>query len=195
MPKVTAAYREARRDEIARAAMRCLARNGFANTSMADIIAESELSAGSIYSHFASKAEIAQYVARIVLSSRSEELMEYAEQRSSPPTPAEIIVFLLDTVARAGVSKALLLQLWAESTVDSEFRAMLNDTLGQLRDAYTSAALPWLTANGLADDEHAVQRAVSTMLTLSQGYIAHSALFGDSDPAMYLGTAGRLLQG
>ena len=55
MPKVSEEYRTARRSEIARAALRCFARKGFDATSMADIIAESGLSAGAIYGHYKSK--------------------------------------------------------------------------------------------------------------------------------------------
>ncbi len=43
--------------------MRCFARNGFAGTSMADIISEADSSAGSVYSNFASKAERVRFAA------------------------------------------------------------------------------------------------------------------------------------
>ena len=49
MPKVSEQHREARRDQIVDAALRCFSRKGFQRTSMADIIAESGLSAGAIY--------------------------------------------------------------------------------------------------------------------------------------------------
>ena len=54
MPKVTDEYRIAKREEIADAALRAFRRKGFQGASMADIIAESGLSAGAIYGHFAS---------------------------------------------------------------------------------------------------------------------------------------------
>jgi len=194
MPKVTDAYREARRDEIARAALRCLARNGFANTSVADIIAESGVSAGAIYSHFSGKAEIAQHVAHIVMDSKAAELIDYAGEREDPLSPTETIQFLLETLGREGVSKTMLLQVWAEATVDPELNRVMAHAVGQLRHAFVSAVRPWLTANGMPADEASVQRAATTMLTLSQGFIANTALFGDRDPAEYLATAGMLLR-
>ena len=193
MPKVTEAYREARRDEIAQAALRCLARNGFANTSMADIIAESGVSAGAIYSHFSGKADIARHVALIVMDSKASELIRHAGQRESPLSPTETIRFLLDTIGREGVSKSMLVQLWAEATVDPEIHAVMNEAVGQLRQAYLGTVRPWLVAKGMPSDEASVQRAATTMLTLSQGFIANTALFGDRDPAEYLATAGMLL--
>ena len=49
MPKVTDEYRVARRDEIIDVAIRCFLRQGYARTSVADLVAESGLSAGAIY--------------------------------------------------------------------------------------------------------------------------------------------------
>ena len=194
MPKVTDAYREARREEIAQAALRCLARNGFANTSMADIIAESGLSAGAIYSHFASKADIARHVAQIVMDSKAAELIDHASGLGRPLAPAETIQFLLETLGREGVSKPMLLQLWAEATVDPDIHLMMTQAVGQLRRAYDVTVRPWLVANGMPADEASVRHAVTAMLTLSQGFIANTALFGDRDPAEYLATAGMLLR-
>ena len=194
MPKVTAEYREARRDEIAHAAMRCLARNGFANTSMADIIAEAEVSAGAIYSHFTGKADIARHVAGIVMDSNEAELTAFAAGHGDALSPAEIIGFVLERMTRSGVETSLLLQIWAEATVDDELHGMLQETVGRLRRAYVLALRPWLADNGLADDDLALRRVVTTMLTLSQGFIVHTALFGGSDPREYLATAGMLLR-
>jgi AcrR family transcriptional regulator len=199
MPRVTDAYRETRRDEIAHAAMRCLARHGFARTSMADIIAESGLSAGSIYSHFSSKAEIVQHVARIMVIARGDELAAAVAERSEPLSPTEIIVFIVGALERQGVPKAVLLQIWAEATVDDELHGLILETVGRLRSAYQGAVRPWLEAQarasrGVKVTEAEVSAAASTMLTLSQGYITNAALFGASDPARFLASAGMLLR-
>jgi AcrR family transcriptional regulator len=193
MPKVSDAYRESRRDEIAQAAMRRLSAQGFANTSMADISAESGLSAGAIYSHFASKAEIARHVASLVMDRKAAELTAHAAAAGRPLAPAEVVTFMLSTIERDGVSKALLLQLWAESTVDPELHTMITETVQQLRSAYSSLVREWLASTGRAADAAAVRDAASAMLKLSQGYIAYSAIFGDGDPAAYLATVGELL--
>lgn len=52
---MTEKYRDARRGQIMDAARRCFLRNGFRDTSMTDLFAESGLSAGAFYSYFASK--------------------------------------------------------------------------------------------------------------------------------------------
>jgi AcrR family transcriptional regulator len=193
MPKVTEAYRDARRDEIARAAMRCLTRQGFAGTSMADIIAESGLSAGAIYSHFASKAEIAQHAARLVVRNRADELRDLVQRADHPLAPIEILTFLLGGMAEAEVRRSLLLQIWAEATVDPEINAMLMDTVATLRAAYAYAVTPWLRATGRAHDPESARSAADSMVALSQGFIVSSALFGTDDPsALFEGIAALL---
>src|ERR1700754_4449643 len=58
MPRVTAAYRDARRAEILSAARECFLERGFRATSMQELFASSGMSAGSVYSYFASKDEL-----------------------------------------------------------------------------------------------------------------------------------------
>jgi len=186
MPKVSDAYREARRDEIARAAMRRLSAQGFSRTSMADIIDESGMSAGAIYSHFGSKAEIAQHVARMVVGNRADELVDLARSSEPPLGPIEIISFLLETTRLMGIRRAVLLQVWAEATVDPDFRSILDETVDKLRAAYGDTIAPWLRATGRQADAATIRALADTMVALSQGFVVHSALFGDDDPEAYL---------
>ncbi len=88
MPKVTEEYRVARRDEIADAALRAFRRKGFQATSMAEIIAESGLSAGAIYGHYPSKDAIIVDVASRVVGNRilDVERLARTEPLAPPPT-------------------------------------------------------------------------------------------------------------
>jgi AcrR family transcriptional regulator len=58
MPKITEAQRETRRQKILDAALRCFSRDGFHNTTTADIVRESGVSQGTLYLYFATKDEI-----------------------------------------------------------------------------------------------------------------------------------------
>ena len=92
MPKVTDAYRVARRDEIIDAALRCFAEKGYQRTSMADVIDEPGLSAGAIYGHFAGKKELFAAVAGRVLepavpSSRRDERRSGCRSRRARSWP------------------------------------------------------------------------------------------------------------
>ena len=58
MPKVSKEHEQARRDQILEAAARCFARNGFAATSVPDIVTEASLSVGSLYRYFNGKEDL-----------------------------------------------------------------------------------------------------------------------------------------
>jgi len=58
MPKITQAQRETRRQQILDGALRCFSRDGFHNTTTADIVRESGVSQGTLYLYFATKDDI-----------------------------------------------------------------------------------------------------------------------------------------
>jgi AcrR family transcriptional regulator len=58
LPKITPAHEQQRRAQILRAAMACFARQGYHATSMDDVVRESGLSVGAIYSYFPSKEDL-----------------------------------------------------------------------------------------------------------------------------------------
>lgn len=58
MPKITQAQRDTRRQQILDAALKCFSRDGFHNTTTADIVRESGVSQGTLYLYFATKDDI-----------------------------------------------------------------------------------------------------------------------------------------
>ena len=58
MPKISPAQEQQRRQQILAAAMACFARQGYHATSMDDVVRESGLSVGAIYSYFPSKEDL-----------------------------------------------------------------------------------------------------------------------------------------
>ena len=63
MPKVTVEHKEARRRQVLDAALACFEAKGLHGTTMQDIITASGLSAGAIYTYFASKDAIIEAIA------------------------------------------------------------------------------------------------------------------------------------
>ncbi len=63
MPRVDDGYLASRRRQIMDAAVACFAREGFHRTTMADIVAETGLSAGAIYRYFPAKEDIVAAIA------------------------------------------------------------------------------------------------------------------------------------
>jgi AcrR family transcriptional regulator len=58
VPKISPAQEQQRRAQILAAAMACFARQGYHATAMDDVVRESGLSVGAIYSYFASKEDL-----------------------------------------------------------------------------------------------------------------------------------------
>lgn len=194
MPKVTEQYREARREEIAAAALRCFAKKGF-GASMADIIAEAGLSAGAIYGHFESKNEVMLAVSRLVMGNRVQDL-EALHTREHAATPGEVLTQVLTGLTQDVGDTGLLLQVWGESIVESGVRTIVWDVFAELRDTYRRLFAAWAAQNKGLDEAEALEWAeklVPVAVGLAQGYIAQSALFPDFDGPAYLASVRELL--
>jgi AcrR family transcriptional regulator len=200
MPRVSDAYREARRDEIGRAALRCLERNGVRDTSIADIVEESGLSTGAIYSHFSNKAELARYVVGRFLFPRVDAL-EAAGSRGDVMPPREILRGMLSVFSGAGLSTSLVVQFWGEAMVDPDLHAEMLRTAGHLLASLTAAVTPWARDRAEAAGGRVTSAEVSaiaadtarTIATLAQGYVANTAVFGPRDVTAYIDSATALL--
>lgn len=180
MPKLKDSTRQLRRAQIAAAALRCFARSGFAETSMADIIAESGMSAGSIYSHFASKADLIRFVSCDVLTARSDEILRRAGP-SGLVTPGAIVEVLTESLMSDPDGAQILLQIWSAAPRDPELAAIVRERLAAVRDTLADVLGPWAqsTAQGDAPPATASLRAADVVLTAVQGIIVRRAL----DPA------------
>jgi AcrR family transcriptional regulator len=195
MPKVTEKYREARREEITAAALRCFATHGFAGTSMADIIAESGLSAGAIYGHFDSKHGIMMAVAKQVIEGRISDLREFTSG-GRVPSPGDVVAYMLPGLTRNEAQPALLLQVWGQAMVEEGMRELLWEVFSDLQETYRTYFEAWAVEHDGLDEPAAALWADSLVhiaLGLGQGYIVQSAVFPDFDSDTYLEAARRLL--
>ena len=83
MPKISLAQEQQRRAQILAAAMTCFARQGYHATSMDDVVRESGLSVGAIYSYFASKEDL--FLA--LSDDRAEQTLAYLNEVFRRPGP------------------------------------------------------------------------------------------------------------
>lgn len=187
MPKVTEAYREARRDEIIAAALRCFSTRGFQRTSMADIIAESGLSAGAIYGHFTGKQELFSAVAARILTSRRREL-QARRREGAPLSPGQVMATLIDGMRREPFS-GVLIQLWAEAAIDEEMREPVHEVLTVVRETVRTAFAEWAAAEpGRVDGDPGewAARLTPVALGLMPGFMVQRAVAADFDEDAYL---------
>ncbi len=83
MPKISPAQEQHRRAQILAAAMTCFARQGYHATAMDDVVRESGLSVGAIYSYFASKEDL--FLA--LSDDRAEQTLAYLNDLFRRPGP------------------------------------------------------------------------------------------------------------
>ena len=194
MPKVTEEHRTARRRQIADAALRCFARTGFQQTSMADIIAESGLSAGAIYGHYKSKEELVELAVTEVLDARFLDLA--AARRQDPqPSPAELVGLLVRGLTRQIGDLRLLLQVWGQVPINPALARLAARVGARIRGMFVDYLSEWYQRyRGL--DEHAAARAADDdaplYVGLVQGYVVQTVLFADFDGDRYLAAVERM---
>ncbi|MBS1698233.1 MAG: TetR/AcrR family transcriptional regulator [Actinobacteria bacterium] len=197
MPKISAERKQERRAEIIAAAMRCFGRTGYQRTSMADIIAESGLSAGAIYGYFAGKQELLEAVAGSVLGERIAEIGVGADGRPAPRSPRELALMTIRGL-RQIATLPLIVQTWGEAVTDPELRAIVLRVFPEVRHVFEQSMVGWLRAQpepAPADPEAWAQGMALLIVGLVQGAAVQTALLDDFDGEQYLRAISATLPG
>jgi AcrR family transcriptional regulator len=179
VPRLTDVVREERRAQISDAAMRCFRAHGFANTSMADIIAESGFSAGSIYSHFAGKADLARYASSRALDRRREALRAETGTPGATLTPMDALRLLLADKRADGDAIPALFQIWAESTHDEELGQVARDNIAVVHTLVREALAPWAAEADASGAPRDADAAADTVMVVMHGLVVRASV----DPA------------
>ncbi|MBS1907827.1 MAG: TetR/AcrR family transcriptional regulator [Actinobacteria bacterium] len=189
MPRLTEKTRRDRREQIAEAAMSCFARQGFAATSMADIIEESGLSAGSIYSHFSGKADLMRFASTTKLQSVFAALLGDLDTPPAVVPPRALLRHLLTGAVDQVAQHGLLAQIWIESARDEELSVIVRENMARIHDRLQAVLLPWAEHHGAA---HAAEHAggmADAVMAVMQGFMVRLTV----DPSLDAGTlASRL---
>ena len=196
MPRVTTEYRQARRDEIAEAAMRCFVERGFQATSMADIIEASGLSAGAIYGHYSGKQEIVLAVAERILGQRSVELVSLTSA-DVIPAPPEVIRSMVTRVADEFHGTRALLQVWAEAVVTPDITTLVDGVFGRVQKALRGYLAAWAAQNphpSRPDPDVWADAIGPVLLGIGQGYVVQSSLLASFDADDYFAGVAALFR-
>ncbi|HEY9291773.1 MAG TPA: helix-turn-helix domain-containing protein [Microlunatus sp.] len=205
MPKVTEQYRIDRRAAITAAASRCFVAKGVHQTSMADIIAESGLSAGAIYNHFRSKDEITVSVGASLVRGRLLGAIQAHDDQQQGIDPVELVKIALGTARTASVDRdvpltSLIMQFWAEATVNPPMLALMQEQMVSIKASLLAPLRRWAVAehgvssrrSGRWADEHA-----QLLMSLVIGFVVQRTLFPDFDEPAYIrnavATVGRIM--
>jgi len=177
MPKVSQQHRDARREQILAAARRCFLRDGFHATSMQDLFAESGLSAGAVYSYFASKDDVIVAIAEQNISGVTEMIHAIATQqpgRSVGAVLADVMDMLHAKDAQDGLGKLTVI-VWSEALRNPSLAARFNALTTQLQ---ASLAEVIAQSPGSLPADVPADVLATTLLSLVPGYLLQLALLG-----------------
>ena len=184
MPRLTEATKQARRRQIIDAAFTCFTAKGYTHTSMTDIIKESGLSSGSIYSHFSGKSDIlyATVQQRIDMIAAA-----YGELKDPSPRDIMRMIFATSTIEANFTS---MLRIRLESFTVPEVQESTNTLFATLHDIVAQSLTPWgqryLKAKNKrkpsADELQAFVNDTADALILTfQGFMVRSTLSPSTD--------------
>jgi len=189
MPRVTEQHRAARRDQILAAAVRCVAREGFHKTTMADVIREADLSAGAVYLYFRGKDDIIRALAERSIGRVAHVLVAMQEQQPVVRPEDALQAALEELLSTAGEAADDLLrvgvQAWGEALRDEAVHATVSTQLRRLR--HTMADLVRRAqAEGLVSKQADAESAAALLCGAIPGFILQRLVLGDLTPASYV---------
>jgi AcrR family transcriptional regulator len=135
MARFTHAQKESRRQQILDAALRCFSRDGFHNTTTADIVRESAVSQGTLYLYFATKDDV--IVALADDRQQGEALLNALVQ--SEQDPVEGLWLLLELHGRSLAdphrvdARRVGIQGWAEALRNPTIHASVTASMSSVR--------------------------------------------------------------
>ncbi len=129
MPRVSAAHEQEVRDRILVAAARVFSEKGYHSSTIADVVRESGLSVGAIYTYFTGKDELIRLTCDQIAARGLDELAErLAPARTTAERMAIAIRLYVETIDEydAAPGQISLVQAWAEADREPGVRAMLS---------------------------------------------------------------------
>lgn len=187
MPKISPDHRAARRQSILDAARRCFLRNGFHATSMQDIQAEADLSAGGIYVYFKSKEEIIEAIALDTMAFFKKGLEEVLCSDDLPPLDVALgkVLMLMIEYDRQQPVFLMSLQIWAVLGNTPHLAAYFMENQQEV-NAMFRRLIERYQAQGYLDPQVPAEQIAQVLVTLIMGFVARMALLGPVDMSTFL---------
>ena len=189
MPKVTEAHRAARRDEILNAAQQVFARGGYRGSSITEVIKESGLSAGAIYSYFSSKQELFHAVVERTFATRTSAITE--TRSAHPRGPGELIRALIADTGEPILTISPL--VWAEAAVEPEARSAVARVFEQFGEFLRTELTEWAGAHPErveGDPAAWAARLTPVLVALIPGFIVQRMVVADFNDQAFLDALG-----
>jgi len=177
VPKISPAHEQQRRTQILQAAMACFARQGYHATSMDDVVRESGLSVGAIYSYFPSKEELF-----LALSDhRADQTLAYLNTLFRRPGPMadktrEAVDYLFDLLSDELLTLARLNLEFMSVAFNSERLKERQERRCESVRQFLRWLLTEAQQQGQIRDDVDVEAAAELMLALNEGIVLLSVV-------------------
>jgi AcrR family transcriptional regulator len=160
MPRVSAEHEQAVRSRIVDAAINVFGEQGYTKASIQDVVRESGLSVGAVYTHFKSKEELFFVACACEAERETNELRLRLEELGSGRDRLRAAVDWSVSAIVAGVGpKSALAHAWMQADSSPELRPLLDERRQAmiefarrlLDDAVADGSLPaWVDTQGVA---------------------------------------------
>lgn len=181
MPKISDERKLERSRQILDAARRCFVDKGFHRASMSDVIRESGLSAGAVYSYYSSKEELIAAVARSIFVAYESGITSFDDPGEQPASPEAAVRALAERVlleiAPMTDGFRMVLTVWGEAANNPELRDTVGDIVRGLRSVFERVLTGWRSAGHELPAEPAILAQV--MVSVMQGVVVQQGLVGD----------------
>ncbi|MEV0161964.1 TetR/AcrR family transcriptional regulator [Nonomuraea fuscirosea] len=186
MARMPKEHLEARRRQILDAARRCFLRNGFHATSMQDVLAEAELSAGAVYRYFKSKDDI---IAATAAEALAEVASAFEADDGTRPPDLDNIVDLVLGVERPPLSGSqesaqLLVQVWSEALRSPSLCTALKEVMAEARGV-VGGLVARHQQRGLLPADIPAEHVADVLMALVDGFLVRRAVYGHADSAAF----------
>jgi TetR/AcrR family transcriptional regulator, transcriptional repressor of aconitase len=180
MPRVSQDHLDNRRQQILDAATRCFARNGFHATSMQDVLAEANLSAGALYRYFRGKDEIIGAIALNAMNTVAGAFGSVAESDPLPPLP-DLLAEVFATVERMDDENGtgrMVIQVWGEALRSPDLAEQITSRIRDVAKELIVVVERYQERGTISADVPA-EYVARTIIALLPGFIVQRALLGD----------------
>jgi len=196
MPKVTDAHRQARRQQILRAAFICFGREGFHATTMQDICNEADLSPGAVYNYFDGKADIIRAIAAESRDSLDALFDSIDADQPAPQVLAALVERLGAFAEQPGDAAAgghrVRVRLWGEALSASEVHEVLAENQADFVETI-AAIIRDGQAEGTFEPEADPEALARALLAFHQGMVLQKAVSPDTSVEPAFDTFSALL--
>jgi AcrR family transcriptional regulator len=187
MPRITEEHRAQRREQVLAAARTCFIRDGFHQTSIADILAQGDLSTGAVYRYFKSKDEIIVAVAEDVID-RITGLLEPIVTQDPPLRVDEVVRQALNATDEYAFGErgfaALAPQVWAEALRNNALAQIVHRKYGKIHRMIADLVVAEQKIGRVAPDGDPNEIA-KVLLGVIMGYIMQRLLIKNVTPDSY----------